>query len=146
MLHACRYETGLGHYCGPTAIAMLTGCSYREARDAIARFNGQRNVTGTSKIDVQFALLHFGFDMRLFLGFDGPLWAVQRPTLASMLRTRTPAQRSQAWLVQAGQHWVVVQGKKGGCSLTGGKPVWTGEMQRRRARVHAIYVVTRRTA
>lgn len=136
-------------WCGPAAVAILTGRPSGDVARHMRRYTGRRQITTTSVREVSDALRCLGNlylteirnyeDLPKLPSVDG--FRAGRPTLAAVLRGRTAIERRQTWLVSAGNHWCVVSGRRYACGLTNGRAVWIGEAPRRRARVRAAYIV-----
>jgi hypothetical protein len=131
-------------YCGPTAICMLTGADREAATRALRIVTGRRAIRGVGHAEMRAALKLLGYDMKAVAVelAENTAGEIVGPTLARFLRERGSL-RNEPLLINVTGHYVTVKGRKGGCSLTGGKPVWISKMRRRRARVKRAWVVRR---
>ena len=155
-----------GHgYCGPTAVAIITGKKLSVVLDAFREARGRPTskqakalrkwdtslrldqIKGTSAGSVKTALASFGYQMRTVILPEietdpKPLSLAQNtPTLATFLRKRTPDQRKATMLLNVSNDWVVVEGRRLADTFTKGVPVTIGKAPHRRKRVRAAYIV-----
>ncbi len=128
-------------WCGPCAISALTGQPQQHAAQWIAkrrRKGTARGVRGTSTGEVRSCLSHAGLHTYRLQSFKPG----DRPTLAKWLRKRGPRLRKATCLVNAGDHWIVVKGRKLADSHHW-EPVFIKQAHCRRKRVHDVYIVYR---
>ena len=169
-MNAVKNDTSGGGYCGPIAVAAITGKPLSEVLDAFRdvmhpRWRWERKrkppIKGTSTFAVRAVLVKLGYlsmpvvikypigpntPIGVTIGPDDKLTQVliNPPTLAALLRYRTREQRSACLLIEVTKHWVVVQGNKFVDTKTKGQPVWTGDAPGRRKRVQAVWQVAKR--
>lgn len=129
---------GHNRYCGPAALSIVARIDTAEAAALLRRVSGKTAIRGT----------HDGQMLRAFekLGHTARSIAVaagadrQPPTFAAWLRASTKARGAKVFLVSAGNHWMVVQGRRGACSQSDGV-VALADMKMRRARVARVYEI-----
>ena len=110
-------------YCGPWVVMALTGAGPDAVHGVFNQLRGAplgTPVRGTTPDELREALLVFGWIARRHALADhiapGRSWL--RP--GAFLRRRDAAARQAIWLVAAGRHWMLYQGRKATCSLLGG--------------------------
>ncbi|WP_421927165.1 hypothetical protein [Neoaquamicrobium sediminum] len=144
-LHFVENDTSSRAFCGPTALAALTGQPISVVRDACrmarhgndwpARLPRAPRVRGVSNVVLEKAL-------RL-LGFTGRWVRVAgNPTLAAWLERRTREERYRPCIVNVTGHYVTVSGYEFVDTFTRGKVVDVGEAPGRRKRVQRVFIVT----
>lgn len=135
---------GRRQWCGPSAIAGITGVDYMTALDTIkrvrARTQGERDhtrvlVKGVVEYEMARALERLGYRMSRSTCVPGK-------TFARFIAERTPEQRNSVILVVAGNHYMVVSGKKAVDNHVQ-SPVFTSKMKGRRRRMESAWVITR---
>lgn len=137
VLHAERKNV----WCGPTVVSSITGLDTGRAAAAIRYVSGKRSVKGTSSPALQGTLRLLGYSTKVRYLAARPKDA---PTLAAWLRETYKSRGADVFLLVAGNHWCLVQGRRYVCGLTKAI-VTTGKAPRRRARVTEVYLV-RKTA
>lgn len=129
------------HWCGPSALAAITGLNYMAALGVFQNIRGPNRVGRTAAImgvhnpEMMRALTRAGYRTQE-IGF------ARGATLARFLRERTDEQRSSTILVNAGHHYVVVKGNKGIDNKTK-TPVFISKMPGRRMRMARAWIVTK---
>ena len=140
-------------YCGPTAVACITGKPLSKVLDTMRAARGRPGpVRGTGPSLVGRSLDALGWSatpIRIHHPSGGG-WSV-RPTVAAYLRSRTKDLMNVHLLMivgtfSGGGHWIVVKGRKMVDTFTKGEPVFISKAPHRRCRVHAVYRVTRKAA
>lgn len=115
-LHPVTHSRALGinHYCGPSAISIITGRSTGCASRWILRSRGydgwgpNGGVKGTHPREIAAALNGLGYSVRRIEHYHKG----NRPTFNNWIRNRSRKMLSQAFLVNVGNHWVVVLGSR----------------------------------
>lgn len=130
-------------YCGPAAISAVTGKDTDEAAALIRSVTGQRAVIGTSKWGLLRALNKCGIAAA---GVD--MFAQRankdRPTLAAYLKTiQHRRQAGRVYLISAGHHWQLVEGRRFVCAITEEVVSVRDKRVRRRGRVEACWELLR---
>jgi len=120
--------------CGPAAIAMITGRTLQQAKEAVYAEKGKRHVCRMSMGLVLDVLLSLGW-----ICSESVLGG--RPTFAAWLREHDRG--DDVWLVVLTNHFMVVQGDVAGDNVTM-RPVPLAEAPNRRARVLGAYRVRQR--
>jgi hypothetical protein len=137
MLHAIKNPPKRTKmWCGPSALAIITGEDYETCRYALSQISG-RPVMGVYRHDMATALWRFGYSMDARTFEPGA-------TLASWLRSRSAADAKTLFLVVLSKHYIVVQGRKA-CDNHTKEPVFIGDMRLRRARIQAVYEISELT-
>lgn len=131
---------GKNRFCGPAAISILTGADTGQAAALLRQVSGKRSIMGTHSHHIHAALRKLGYNVggvRLYPDRE------QRPTLAAWLRETKSSRGGTTYLIAAGNHWQVVQGRRYCCGLTGEVVSIRDE---RRARVSEVYEIARVTS
>jgi len=121
-------------YCGPSAISAVTGMSGGEAARIIRHLTESRCVKGVYVSDMRMALEYCGI-------FAAPTrLPKEKPTLTQWLKFSRPYRDSKkVWLVVAGNHYQVIQGRRYVCGLTKEIVSIKDPKVKRRARVAHVY-------
>lgn len=95
-------------YCGPSAISAIAGIGTKEAAAVIRLASNKSHIKGTSSGEVLRALHKLGFSMvkKSFERANMQNWA------------RVTARGKDVYLIAAGNHWVLVQGRYAICGKT----------------------------
>ena len=147
--YAARSALGRGPYCGPVAIAAVTGKDVTKIEEAIQRNrNNGRMVIGTFASDLSGALHEFGFRMIRVSVSRTPEPAlgdkkIPNPTLVHWLRTRKPADGKSTFILNVGHHWIAVEGRRICDTYTSGEPTFIRSGPHRRRRVLEAYRIER---
>jgi hypothetical protein len=141
-----KNDTAGRGYCGPTVVACLTGRSLSEVLDVIRA--GRCHPTDSLGRKAPVRSTYSGELIAAFRTFGWRVVEAHRfrtnpPTLARWLRSRSPAERAQTFVVEVTGHWVAVSGRKVVDTFTKGKPVWLKDAPDRRKRVHRTWTVTK---
>ncbi|UTC28336.1 hypothetical protein GURKE_03080 [Brevundimonas phage vB_BpoS-Gurke] len=119
-------------WCGPTALAAITGLPYADCLERfrqLRRNRGRRAVVkGVAQKDMRAVLIGLGYRIQDVTPAAGP-------SLARWLDNRAGADALSTFLIVAGNHYITVRGDEGLCSLTHGKPVPLAQLKKRRAAV-----------
>lgn len=143
-LHSVTSDTTIDaprFWCGPSAVSALTGQPQEHVSQWIAKRRGKgtaRGVRGTSTGEVRSALAHTGLHTKRLESYEKG----DRPTLAAWLKQRGPEVRKATCLIEVGDHWIVVKGRK----LVDNHhptPVFIKQAKGRRARVKKVWLVYR---
>jgi len=146
-------------WCGPSIVSSITGEPIGKINEVIKaqrvrhgygtflRFNWhsgdehevRQAVKGTSTREIKLCLNHYGFDINPSCNNAPKKTKGREPTISQWLKQRTVRECN---LVSAGHHWQLVQGVYFCDSFTG-KPVIVSVAPHQRARVRAIYKVTK---
>lgn len=119
-------------WCGPSALAIITGEDYETCRATFSAING-RPVMGVHRSEMKLALLRFGYEM-------SPRQVEGELTLAAWLRGRTGFDAKALFLVVLSNHYIVVQGRKA-CDNHTKAPVFIRDMRLRRAKIQSLYEI-----
>lgn len=92
------------HYCGPAAIALLTGVHVDEAARALRVASGKRAVKGAVNRHMMEALSLLGH-------FAIPVPVASKPTLTQALAGPLRGRQAETYLVTLTGHYVVIQGR-----------------------------------
>ena len=129
-------------YCGPSVISAITGMTTGEAARLIRTISGVKSVKGTSTRQVRDALRDCNIDMQR-CSFNMVLSRSTGPTLAGWLK-QTVKERTadRVFLIVAGWHWQLVQGRRYVCGIVGDVVSIKDKKIKRRARVAEVYELT----
>jgi hypothetical protein len=145
MLHEVKNDTNGKGYCGPTAIASITGKRLSVVLDEFRKVRGwdgwgrKRRIGGTSRWECLQVLRRFGWYNTDRLYFDDRP-TKERPTLTSFFKVRDP---KVTYLVEVSNHWIAVAGRKMCDTYTKGVPTFIGKAPHRRKRVAMVYGLTK---
>ena len=128
---------GHNRFCGPAALSIIAGIDTAEAAAVIRKVSRKRSVTGTTHWEILQSLKLLGFESSSAAKVN-PLDRKTNPTLAAWLKSDERDGQS-LYLVSAGYHWQVVQGRRFCCGLTGKIVSIRDEKVKRRARVAAVW-------
>lgn len=135
-------------WCGPAAISAITGRSAECAAGWINKIRDRGlhfSIRGSSPFEMRHALDQLGYrcTSTIVPRVDERKIGrklTTRPTFAQWLK-HPVRDRSKMYLVDVGNHWMVVKGTKVVCALQpDGVP--TGKSQRRRSLVKAAHIIT----
>lgn len=138
-IHAVKHGEDKNRFCGPSVISSVTGVTTGEAARLIRKQTGARKVTGTYTGEVLNALAQFGIGyQRVQLPTD-----IKNPTLAAWLRSTVKKRTSnRVFLVSAGHHWQLIQGRRYVCGIVGNVISIKDKKVKRRARVRGVWELT----
>ena len=130
------------NYCGPSVISAITGMTTGEASRLVRSLSGVKSVKGTSTRQVRDALRDCNIDMQR-CSFNMALSRSTGPTLAGWLK-QTVKERTadRVFLIVAGWHWQLVQGRRYVCGIVGDVVSIKDKKIKRRARVAEVYELT----
>jgi len=132
-------------YCGPAVISAITGITTGEAAAQLRAFSGRRMITGTGTWEVQNILLRNGVGMKdVRKWWDVKFNPTNGVTLAGWLKASVKDRNAKrVFLVVAGWHWQLVQGRRYVCGRTGEIVSIRDKRVKRRARVAEVYELHR---
>lgn len=133
-------KSGGNRFCGPAALSILTGIDTGQAAALLREVSGARAIMGTYSSHMIKALVKLGYSINSAYSF----W--EKPTLAAWLRDTRKDRGTGVYLVSAGHHWQVVQGRRYCCGIVGDVISIRDDRVKRRARVRAAYEVVRITS
>lgn len=134
-----RAAKGHNRFCGPAALSIITGVDTAEAAAVIRHVSRKRSVTGTSHWEILRSLSLLGYKATSAAKVD-PLNRKTNPTLAAWLKSDERDGKS-LYLIAAGHHWQVVQGRRFCCGITKDIVSIRDEKVKRRARVTAAFKI-----
>lgn len=145
-LHDVVNDTKSRAFCGPTAVAAITGEPVSRVRDAFrlvrygagwTEYDGAPAVTGTRDYEVQGVLRLFGYvgSWRRIAG---------QPTLAAWLEGRTGVERTHPCVVHVTGHYVATAGWVFCDTFSKGLVVDADKAPGRRKRVKDVFLITSR--
>lgn len=147
--HEVRNDTGRIAFCGPYVIAAVTGYSVSKVEDEIRAFRdipegAKPIVRGTYTEEVQAALGHFGYDMKLVSSYMH-LPRKQRPSVWSWMQfQRNPfAHYILAIHKNKEGHWVLIKGVKLCDTFSQGKWEFVCDGPHKGAKIMEIFEVRR---
>jgi len=132
-----RAAKGHNRYCGPAAVSIITGIDTAEASAVIRFVNKKRSVQGTHDWEIIKSLNLLGYNVASAAKLNR-LKPKTNPTLAAWLKSDERDGKT-LYLVVAGNHWQVVQGRRYCCGLSRDIVSIRDAKVKRRARVTAVY-------
>lgn len=145
-LRDVRNDTRSRAYCGPTAVAAITGAPISMVRDTyrLVRFGREwvhrptaPGIVGTTYDEAEKVLRLLGF-VGVWRHVDGA------PTFAAYMQARTGIERTHPGILFVTRHAVAVSGWQFCDTLSKGRVIEADDAPRRRKRVRKVFVVTAR--
>ncbi|MBU2325896.1 MAG: hypothetical protein KJ755_00850 [Alphaproteobacteria bacterium] len=133
-------------FCGPMAVAAITGEPISRVRDAfrLVRY-GEGWIHYTRAPAIMGTLAHEVARVLRLFGFIGSWRLVDdRPTLAAWLEARAGVERTHPLVVQVTGHWIALSGWEFCDTRSRGRVVDAEEAPGRRKRVRRVFVITER--
>lgn len=126
-------------YCGPSVISAVTGMTTGEAARLLRHVGGRKSIKGSYVSEVTRALEMCNIKST-YKDFGLKLSRSKGPTLAAWLR-HTVKERTakRVFLIVAGHHWQLVQGRRYVCGIVGEPVSIRDKKVKRRARVSNVY-------
>ena len=129
-------------YCGPSVISAITGMTTGEAARLIRHVGGRKSVKGSSTWEVKRSLDLCGIESKRTT-FGLTLGRSKGVTLAGWLKgTVKERTADRVFLIVAGWHWQLVQGRRYVCGIVGDVVSIKDKKIKRRARVAEVYELT----
>ena len=136
-----KAKSGHNRYCGPAALSILTGCDTQQAAALLRLVSGKPSIKGCRTTDLLDAVERLGYNSQ---------WSAPRPagvehgkvSLAAWLKQTRDSRGSGTYLLVAGHHFAVIEGRRYCCGLTG-KPVPFKSIPHRRAQVTEVRKITK---
>lgn len=129
-------------WCGPTAVAAITGCGYDAAIDAFRQVRGKPTIKGVYGYEMNNVMGRMGYKLnRMESHHHMKLFTCM--TLAEFLRRLHPMFKDKVLLVNVTRHYVVVYNGRIIDTHTLGKIVPASKYPKRRKRVVCVHVVER---
>ena len=126
-------------YCGPSAISAITGMNTGEAARMIRHVSGRKSVKGSADWEVREVLERCGI-RSVRENFGLKLGRSKGPTLAAWLRhTKKERTAKRVFLIVAGWHYQLVQGRRIVCGILGEPTSVRDKRVKRRARVAEVF-------
>lgn len=132
-----RAAKGHNRFCGPAALSIIAGVDTAEAAAVIRHVGHKRSVTGTTHYELLRSLQLLGFKATSALKVN-PLEPKSNPTLAAWLRSDERDSKA-LYVVSAGCHWQVVQGRRFCCGLSREIVSIRADVVKRRARITGVW-------
>ncbi len=141
-LHPVRRGTKASNrYCGPSAISILTGLDTRDTARLLRSVGGRSAIKGTHWHEMSRALIKLGFRLdpcRIPIVATPP----KRLTLIAWLKRSRAERGTDTFLLGAGHHYAVVQGRRYACGQS--KVIVSfKDIPHRCARMEEVYKVVR---
>lgn len=145
-IDATGYSKGI-QWCGPAALAMITGQHLRDATQHFTRIRQEpySELEGVWTEDMVIALNELGYTatpIDLLRRFDDTACG---PTLKRFMNSRMPQEISNPLLIVVNTHFVVSHWGLIGDNSTGGKMIPSSQFPRTGRLVKEAYVIQRRT-
>ena len=129
-------------YCGPSVISAITGMTTGEAARLIRHVGGRKSIKGSSTWEVKRSLDLCGIESKRTT-FGLTLGRSKGVTLAGWLKgTVKERTADRVFLIVAGGHWQLVQGRRYVCGIVGDVVSIKDKKIKRRARVAEVYELT----
>ena len=129
-------------YCGPSVISAITGMTTGEAARLIRHVGGRKSIKGSSTWEVKRSLHLCGIKSKRTT-FGLTLGRSKGVTLAGWLKgTVKERTADRVFLIVAGWHWQLVQGRRYVCGIVGDVVSIKDKKIKRRARVAEVYELT----
>ena len=129
-------------YCGPSVISAITGMTTGEAARLIRHVGGRKSIKGSSTWEVKRSLHLCGIKSKRTT-FGLTLGRSKGVTLAGWLKgTVKERTADRVFLIVAGWHWQLVQGRRYVCGIVGDVVSIKDKKVKRRARVAEVYELT----
>ena len=139
-IHSVNHGTrkaNKNRFCGPAVISALTGLTTMDGSRLIRVFSGKGSVTGTSEQEMKSALGACGIRMsQSEFEFETNI------TLARFLKISSEWRQSRVFLISAGRHWQLVQGRRFVCGQTEAVVGFKHPKVHRRSRVRGVWMLT----
>jgi len=129
-------------YCGPAVISAVTGMTTSEAARLIRHVGGRKSIKGSTTHEVIRSLEMCGIkgQRKTFgLTLDRSSGVTLAGWLKATVKERTA---SRVFLIVAGWHWQLVQGRRYVCGIVGDVVSIKDKKIKRRARVAEVYELT----
>ncbi len=129
-------------YCGPAVISAVTGMTTGEAARLIRHVGGRKSIKGSSTWEVKRSLELCGIESKRTT-FGLTLGRSKGVTLAGWLKATVKERTAnRVFLIVAGWHWQLVQGRRYVCGILGSPASIKDKRIKRRARVSEVYELT----
>jgi hypothetical protein len=138
-LHPIKHGPKGNRYCGPCALAAISNRQTDYAAKLLRKITGKRSITGTSHWAVHRALHEMGFGVRK-VTYHQARPTKDRMSLAAWLKI-TPRPAGKVFLLDAGNHWQVISGRRYVCGRIGEIVSIRDKRVKRRAKVEAAWEV-----
>lgn len=133
-----KKPTDKNRYCGPSALSAVTGMTTGEAARLLRNVGGRSCIKGTYSHEMARAFEQCNITMT-----SRHQWSHKgRMTLGQWLKHTSSVRGSNVFLVSAGNHWQLVQGRRYVCGLTGEIVPQSHSRVKRKARVREVYHLT----
>lgn len=124
-------------YCGPSALSALSGLGTKETAALLRKITGRKMITGVDTGDVLRAVNLLGFN---FSG--GTPAGEKKKTLNQWIKDVSSRNSKNVYLIVAGYHFMVVQGRQVICSMSNYDFMHVDDHPKRRAFVVEAYQIT----
>jgi hypothetical protein len=138
-------KADVNRYCGAAVVSAITGMTTGEAARLVRHLSGVRSVKGTTIRQIRDAFNACGVQFNRFepVKFGMRFNRTNGVTLTGWLRGTVKYRNAErVFLVVAGQHWQLVQGRRYVCGLTKEIVSIKDKKVKRRARVSYVYELT----
>ena len=138
-------KADVNRYCGAAVVSAITGMTTGEAARLVRHLSGVRSVKGTTIRQIRDAVNACGVQFNRFepVKFGMRFNRTNGVTLTGWLRGTVKYRNAErVFLVVAGQHWQLVQGRRYVCGLTNEIVSIKDKKVKRRARVSYVYELT----
>jgi hypothetical protein len=130
-------KTDKNRYCGPSVISAVTALTTGEAARLLRHVTGKASIKGTHSSHLIAALAKCNIDV-YWDALKGPKG---RKTLGQWLKSSAASRGSDVFLVSAGHHWQLVQGRRFVCGITGEVVSQKHPKVKRKAIVKGVWIL-----
>ncbi len=140
-LHPVKRATkASSKWCGPSALSILTGLDTKDTARLLRSVGGRRAIKGSYWSEMKIALIKLGFRL-VPCGLLQPT-PPKRLTLIRWLKQSRTERGSETYLISAGCHFAVVQGRRYACGQSKAIVPFSA-IPHRCARMEEVYKVVR---
>lgn len=135
-LHAVNHGTKAidkNRYCGPSVISAVTGLTTGEAAGLLRAVTGKASIKGTYASELIGAFAQCNIEVSSVRCVSG------ESTLGQWLKDSGQLRGDDVFLVSAGHHWQLVQGRNFVCGITCDVVSQRDRRVKRRAKVKSVY-------
>jgi hypothetical protein len=122
-------------YCGPSAISAVTGLTTGESARLIRKVSGRSSIKGTHASELIGAFAQCNIEV------SSAKLAFGQQTLGQWLKVSSSSRGDDVYLISAGHHWQLVQGRRFVCGITREVVSQRDRRVKRKARVKAVYLL-----
>jgi hypothetical protein len=122
-------------YCGPSVISAVTRLTTGEAARLLRKVSGRSSIKGTHSSELIRAFAQCNIEV------SSVKFAFGQQTLGKWIKDSSSSRGDDAYLICAGHHWQLVQGRRFVCGITCEVVSQRDRRVKRKARVTAVYLL-----